>query len=82
MSFCGCSSRARQDLFPTRQSSALNCLLVNFMKVRAAAIPGLCFQVVEQGYSLSAALPAAQQLISSQDRALLQRNLFTALCVG
>ncbi len=48
------------------------------MKVRATAAK-VMFQVVEQGYSLSAALPAAQQLIPAKDRALLQEICYGTL---
>ncbi|MBF9001079.1 16S rRNA (cytosine(967)-C(5))-methyltransferase RsmB [Vibrio nitrifigilis] len=48
------------------------------MNVRAAAAQVL-FQVVDQGYSLSAALPAAQQKIKPRDHALLQEICFGAL---
>ena len=48
------------------------------MNVRAAAAQVL-FQVVDQGYSLSAALPAAQQKIKPRDHALLQEMCYGAL---
>lgn len=48
------------------------------MKTRAKAAQVL-FQVVEQGQSLSAALPAAQQQIAAKDRALLQELCFGSL---
>ncbi|MGO1298072.1 MAG: 16S rRNA (cytosine(967)-C(5))-methyltransferase RsmB [Vibrio sp.] len=48
------------------------------MNVRAAAAQVL-FEVVDQGYSLSAALPAAQQKIKPRDHALLQEICFGAL---
>ncbi|MFV0575858.1 MAG: 16S rRNA (cytosine(967)-C(5))-methyltransferase RsmB [Vibrio sp.] len=48
------------------------------MNVRAAAAKVL-FEVVDQGYSLSAALPAAQQTIRPRDHALLQEICYGAL---
>lgn len=48
------------------------------MNVRAAAAQVL-FEVVDQGYSLSVALPAAQQNINPRDHALLQEICFGAL---
>lgn len=48
------------------------------MNVRAAAAQVL-YQVVDQGYSLSAALPAAQQKIKPRDHALLQEMCYGAL---
>ncbi|MDG3086732.1 16S rRNA (cytosine(967)-C(5))-methyltransferase RsmB [Vibrio hannami] len=48
------------------------------MNVRAAAAKVL-FQVVDQGQSLSSALPAAQQTIKPRDHALLQEMCYGAL---
>ncbi|WP_086981816.1 16S rRNA (cytosine(967)-C(5))-methyltransferase RsmB [Vibrio aphrogenes] len=48
------------------------------MNVRAAAAKVL-FEVVDQGYSLSAALPTAQQTIRPRDHALLQEICYGAL---
>ena len=48
------------------------------MNVRAAAAKVL-FEVVDQGYSLSSALPAAQQSIRPRDHALLQEMCYGAL---
>ncbi len=48
------------------------------MKIRATAAKVL-FQVVEQGQSLSSALPVAQQLIAAKDRALLQEICYGTL---
>lgn len=48
------------------------------MKIRATAAK-VIFQVVEQGQSLSSALPVAQQLIAAKDRALLQEICYGTL---
>ena len=48
------------------------------MKTRAHAAKVL-FEVVEQGASLSAVLPAAQQQLAAKDRALLQELCFGSL---
>ncbi|HCH02646.1 MAG TPA: 16S rRNA (cytosine(967)-C(5))-methyltransferase RsmB [Vibrio sp.] len=48
------------------------------MNVRAAAAKVL-FEVVDQGYSLSSALPIAQQSIRPRDHALLQEMCYGAL---
>ena len=48
------------------------------MKTRANAAQVL-FQVVDQGFSLSAVLPAAQQQVAPRDRALLQELCFGSL---
>lgn len=48
------------------------------MKVRATAAK-VVYQVVEQGLSLSTALPAAQPLIAAKDRALLQEICYGTL---
>lgn len=48
------------------------------MNVRAAAAKVL-FEVVDQGYSLSSALPIAQQSIRPRDQALLQEMCYGAL---
>jgi 16S rRNA (cytosine967-C5)-methyltransferase len=48
------------------------------MKVRATAAK-VIFQVTEQGYSLSTALPSALQLIAAKDRALLQEICYGTL---
>ncbi|OEF26045.1 16S rRNA (cytosine(967)-C(5))-methyltransferase RsmB [Vibrio rumoiensis] len=48
------------------------------MNVRAAAAKVL-FEVVDQGYSLSSSLPAAQQTIRPRDHALLQEICYGAL---
>ena len=48
------------------------------MKTRANAAQVL-FQVVDQGFSLSAVLPAAQQQVAPRDRALLQELCFGTL---
>ena len=48
------------------------------MKIRATAA-NVIYQVVEQGQSLSAALPTAQQQVAAKDRALLQEICYGTL---